>query len=95
MSHLTAVTHSYFRIRCILIIAYWTGESERSIQPIVMRDGPFEEKVLMGGHDRDGQAKIFGVAQRQPLNKLQPHQDSSQLRNLLDPVRGLRDQLVR
>lgn len=49
----------------------------------------------MGSRECSESANICGVSQRVPLPKVQPHQDSSQLRKILDPVRGIRDQLHR
>ena len=49
----------------------------------------------MASRDGGDSSNVLALSQRRPLPKLQPHQDSSQLKTLLDPVRGLRDQLRR
>jgi len=52
-------------------------------------------RKTVGTREWGESANICGVSERVPLLKVQPHQDSSQLRKILDPVRGFRDQLQR
>ena len=49
----------------------------------------------MSRDESGGTPHIFGITQRLSVTKLQPHQNSSQVKDILDPVKGLRDKLAR
>ena len=49
----------------------------------------------MSRDESGGTPHIFGITQRLSVTRLQPHQNSSQVKNILDPVKGLRDKLAR
>ena len=54
-----------------------------------------EKNQTMSRDESVETAHIFGITQRLSVTKLQPHQNSSQVKNILDPVKGLRDKLAR
>ena len=50
---------------------------------------------IMRDDESGGAPHIFGITQRLSVTKLQPHQNSSQLKDILDPIKEIRDKLAR
>ena len=86
--HSNGIVQSYCGRKCMTV-------SFQAADYVVQSQYVRRKNQTMSRDESDGTQHIFGITQRLSVTKLQPHQNSSQVKNILDPVKGLRDKLAR